>query len=94
MLVSGLQCGDAGLKGNEDGCHTPGSLSELPSTSGTCEQSRSETLPAHLGSVLGVETPGKWESRLEVKVYTSAQSFKPDISAVLTVMSGSELSHD
>ena len=54
---------------------------------GPCERSRSETLPAHLGSVLGVATPGKWESRLGVNVHTSAEC-KTDISAVLTVTSG------
>jgi len=35
----------------------------------------------------GVATPGEWESRLGVKVHTSAEC-KTDISAVLTVTSG------
>ena len=56
-------------------------VSRLPTT-GTCERSRSETLPLTLEVFWGVATPGVWESRLEVKVYTSAQSLNLIISRV------------
>ena len=46
-----------GSCGYKDDCHAPTSLSELPSTSGTCEQSRSETLPTHLRSICGLCKP-------------------------------------
>jgi len=51
---------------------------------GPCERSHSETLTAHLGSILGSHDPGQWESRLGVKVRTSAEC-KTYISTVLTV---------
>jgi hypothetical protein len=47
--------GDLGFEyhGYGGGYHVPMSYpSGLPPTFGTCEQSHSETLPAHLGSVL------------------------------------------
>ena len=61
--------------------------SGLSSTFGPCEKSRSETLPAHLGSVLGSHDPG------QMGIMTSSESahlyrVKTDISAVLSVMSG------
>ena len=55
----------------------------------TCERSHSETLPAHLGCILGLITSGIWGSRLDGKdVHLCRVYFKPDISAVLMVMSG------
>ena len=43
---------------------------------------------------MGLANPGIRESRLEVKVHTSAEFDQTGILAVLTVMSGLELSHD
>jgi hypothetical protein len=63
-----------GFHGYGHGCRAPRlKLTRCILLVGTCEKSHSETLPAHLGSVLGVMTPSIWEWWLGVNVHTSAE---------------------